>query len=82
MCEQFQGGRWGNVAHSNEANPRPKCVHFAPAQQSGLGGEGMQLCQCGRRREGGFATPFATVHDTKNPAAHRKFLPKLPALNC
>jgi len=49
----------GNVAHADEGNPRPKCVHFALAQRDG--------------REGGFAKPFVTFLDTKNPAVNRKF---------
>lgn len=39
-----------------------------------------ELCQCRRRREDGFTTPFATVLSTKNPAVNWEILSKLPAL--
>lgn len=40
----FKGDGVGNVAHSDKANPRPQCVHFAPAQRGELDGDGVQLC--------------------------------------
>lgn len=85
----------GNGAHSDEASLHPKCEHFAPAQRDEMEADGMQLCTSpggltpgkwsefcrrGQRRDGGFAMPFATFLDTKNPAANRDVLSKLPAL--
>lgn len=40
----LKGDGVGNVARSDEANPRPICGYFAPAQRGGGDGENVQLC--------------------------------------
>ena len=68
--------RWRNGAEwtATACNCARRSVRLTP-------GEWGELCRCGQRREGGFAMLFATVLDTRNPAANREILSKFPVLD-
>ena len=45
-----KGNKGRNVAHRDEASLHPKCEHFAPAQQDGMEGDGVQFSTPNARR--------------------------------
>lgn len=80
LTKQTETGNAGILRRRNWAEWRATACNCARRSGRLTPRRWSELCRCGWRRDSGFAMPFATVLDTRNPSVNREILSKFPAL--